>query len=64
VGALATSDTENVVDNLIAIDGVPIETSVIAENRMRWETLDNAVTFVEYNATDGVWVMYQVDGCS
>jgi hypothetical protein len=61
VGALLVSDASNVVDNLIALDGVPVETSVTADNVLNWSSDDNAPTYIEYNAADDVWHMYQVE---
>lgn len=61
VGALLVTDTDNVVDNLIALDGVPVETSVTAENRLSWSADDNGITLIERNATDEVWQMYNVE---
>jgi len=61
VGALLITDTDNVVDNLIALDGVPVETSVTAENRLSWSADDNGITLIERNATDEVWQMYNVE---
>ena len=61
VGALLVSDASNVVDNLIALDGVPVETSVTADNVLNWESDDNAPTYIEYNAASEVWEMYNVE---
>ena len=61
VGALLVSDANNVVDNLIALDGVPVETSVTADNVLNWSSDDNAPTYIEYNAASEVWEMYNVE---
>jgi len=61
VGALVVSDASNVVDNLIALDGVPVETSVTADNVLNWDADDNAPTYIEYNAASEVWEMYNVE---
>ena len=61
VGALLVTDANNFVDNLIALDGVPVETSVTADNTMNWASNDNAPTFIEWNAESEVWQMYQVE---
>ena len=62
VGALLTTDANNGVDNLIAIDGVPVETGTLtADNTMNWAANDNAPTFIEWNAGSEVWQMYQVE---
>jgi hypothetical protein len=61
VGALLVSDPNNVVDNLIALDGVPVETSVTADNVLNWSSDDNAPTYIEYNAASEVWEMYNVE---
>jgi len=49
------------VDNLIALDGVPVETSVTADNVLNWSSDDNAPTYIEYNAASEVWEMYNVE---
>ena len=61
VGPLLGADIDNVVDTLIALDGVPVETSVTALNIMSWAADDNAPTNIEYNATEDAWEMYQVE---
>ena len=61
VGALLISDANNVVDNLVALDGVPVETSVTVDNVLNWSADDNAPTYIEYNASDEVWEMYNVE---
>jgi len=61
VGALLISDANNVVDNLVALDGVPVETSVTVDNVLNWSADDNAPTYIEYNAAGEVWEMYNVE---
>jgi hypothetical protein len=62
VGALLTSDADNDIDNLVALDGIAFETtSVTADNVLNWEADDDAPTYIEFNATDGVWEMYNVE---
>lgn len=59
-GALATSDTTKTVDNLVAIDGLGGETSVVAHNLAAWSGADNNHCWVEWCAGASRWEMYQV----
>ena len=58
---MLVSDANNVVDNLVALDGVPVETSVTVDNVLNWSADDNAPTYIEYNAAGEVWEMYNVE---
>jgi hypothetical protein len=60
VGDLLAVDPDNVIDNLVAMDGVPVETtSVTASNLMGWAADDNAITYIK-SQSFGTWEMIQV----
>ena len=60
VGDLLAVDPDNVIDNLVAMDGVPVETtSVTASNLMGWAADDNAITYIK-SQSFGAWEMIQV----
>ena len=60
VGALATSDTTNAIDNLNDINGELDDTSVTSQNILDWAADDNADTYAVWNDEDSQWEMIQV----
>lgn len=60
VGELFAVDPDNEIDDLVAMDGVPVETgTVTASNLMGWAADDNALTYIQ-SKTFGAFEMIQV----